>query len=183
MSLVMSRLRHRRDVLRPLQRVGPPTTLRDILTQVREESWHQCGRWSRRATTWGKWSVGLAVVATLGSGAAGATVAASSTLSSTERAVVAIMAFAGAALSGIAAAVGAPAKAQSATLRSDSLAALDRWAGLALVDLAKLPDDEAHQLVRDILAWRDQIYGVQAPVAIRQGLDSAAPANPRPANP
>ena len=188
MSLVLSRIRHRRDQLLPLPHGAPPASLQDVLSQVREDSWRQCGRWSRRASSWGRWSVGLAVVATLGSGAAGAAVAASNTLSSTERAVIAILAFAGAALSGIAAAVGAPAKAQIATTRSDSLAALDRWAGLALVDLPTLSHDKAHpdaahQLVCNILAWRDQIYGVQTPAAIRQGSGSPAPDNPAPDNP
>lgn len=149
----------------------PPSDLAALIEQVRTDAWHQCGVWSRRARRWRSWSVALAIVSALGSGAAGATVAASGSLSSTERAVIAILAFAGAALSGVAAAVGAPSRATNATLRSDRLAAFHRWAGLALVDLPHLPDPPAHDLVRELLAWRDEIFGIEAPPAVRTGRE------------
>lgn len=73
--------------------------LLQLLTGFQEETWNRCGVASHRARSWSRWSVCFALVATLGSGAAGATVAAG-TLSPTTRAVVAILAFAAAGLSG-----------------------------------------------------------------------------------
>ena len=55
--------------------------------------------------------------------------------------------------------------------------------GRSLVDLHKVSDKQGHELVRNILAWRDEIFGVVAPASLRQQAaanDQAAP-NPPPA--
>jgi len=136
---LLPRPRRDRGVPRLRFQGGAPTDLRQVLTQLREEAWHECGKWSRRASRWRGWSVALALLAAAASGAAGA---ASQSLTSTGRTVVAVVAFAGAALTGVAAAVGAPGQAKTASLRSDNLAAHDRWAALALVELPTKSEEE-----------------------------------------
>lgn len=164
-----------------------------VLKQQRDDTWERCVKASGRARGWYRWSVALAVLAAAGSGAAGATVAAGS-LSSTGRAVVAILAFAGAVLSGISAAVGAPGQAKTEQVKSDQLASLVRWADVELVTLPALDRKDAQIRIRDFLVWRDDIQGVSAPQAVRSptpvepnpdpvpvaGLPGAAPAPTKP---
>lgn len=168
-----------RGAERPKPHGSAPDTLVEVLEEIRHEAWHECGKWSRRAGRWQHWTVVLAILGAVGSGVAGATVAASNSLTPTERAVVAILAFAGAGVAGIAAAVGAPSKAKSATLRSDRLASLDRWTAFKLVDFGKLAEVQQRQIVAEILAWRDDIFGVQAPTTLhKHSAPSGSPPPP-----
>jgi hypothetical protein len=142
------------------------TNLTELLKQFRSTTYEECSNWSTWARSWGKWSVGLAILSALGSGAAGATVASISTLSPGEKALVVLLAFGGAALGGIAAAVGAPNQAKVASLKADQLASLERWASLAIVELPTLTLKDQQQRVSDLIAWRDQIFDVTAPASL-----------------
>ncbi|MDE3008570.1 MAG: hypothetical protein KGJ10_06145 [Acidobacteriota bacterium] len=149
--------------------------LRELLIHVQRRAVKETGYWSRRAHDWGTASVTLAVLSTLGSGAAGATAVASSLSSSSARSTVAILAFAGAALAGVAAAVGAPSQFQSASKCADSFSALERWASLSVVEFPRLNDEQRIERVREILAWRDEILGVTTPSTLSSGRDVAKP--------
>lgn len=143
------------------------TDLPGFLAEIRSTVHQECADWSRWAKSWGSWSVGLAILSALGSGAAGATVASISVLSNWEKALVVLLAFGGAALSGIAAAVGAPNQAKAASEKADQLASLERWASLAIVEFSSLtPVSAQQQRVSDLIAWRDQIFGVATPTTL-----------------
>jgi len=141
-----------------------------LLKQIRTTTATESDDWSRWARAWGSWSVALAILSALGSGAAGATVASISELSNWEKALVVLLAFGGAALSGIAAAVGAPNQAKAASEKADQLSSLERWACLAIVE--KLAPEVAQKRVRELLAWRDQIFGVTTPISLSSGVDT-----------
>ena len=155
------------------QRSLPLITAEQLLRQIRTDSWRQCEIWGRRARRWRLSSVILGLLAMFGSGAAGAIII-SGVVSSTDRTIAIVLAFVGAALSGVAAAAGAPYQAREAGLRSDRLAALHRWTWFALADMPKLSNEDASQLVRNILDWNDEISGVSAPVQLRQGVSAVS---------
>jgi hypothetical protein len=155
------------------------TNLTELLKQFRSTTYEECSNWSTWARSWGKWSVGLAILSALGSGAAGATVASISTLSPGEKALVVLLAFGGAALGGVAAAVGAPNQAKLASLKADQLASLERWASLAIVELPTLTLKDQQQRVSDLIAWRDQIFDVTAPASLNpNSLPTPPPSQP-----
>jgi hypothetical protein len=162
----------------PIVRFAATTDLTGLLKEIQLTTAKESDNWSKWARNWGSWSVVLAVLATLGSGAAGASVVAIANLSGGAKAVVALLAFAGAALSGIAAAVGAPSQAANASRRGDQFSSLERWAGLAVVELPTLTSDEAQARVRELLTWRDQILGVNTPTSLSTGVDSSSPIPP-----
>lgn len=149
--------------------------LDELFDRIQKTTTKECNNWSRRAHDWGTWSVTLAILSALGSGAAGASVVAIKSLSPGDKTFVVIFAFAGAILGGIAAAVGAPSQAKDASLKSDQLASLERWASLSIVELPKLSHKEALERSRELLSWRDQIFGVTTPTALRSGVDAPNP--------
>jgi len=150
-----------------------------LLKQFQATIYQECADWSTWARSWGKWSVGLAILSALGSGAAGATVASISSLSHWEKALVVGLAFGGAALGGIAAAVGAPSQAKAASFKADQLASLERWASLSVAELPSLTTRTAQQQrVSDLIAWRDQIFGVTAPPSLNPNAKPFPPAPP-----
>lgn len=156
--------------------IGPNIKdLADLFDRIQKTSTKECDNWSRRAHDWGTWSVSLAILSALGSGAAGASAAAISKLAGSGRALIVIFAFAGAVLGGVAAAVGAPSQARDASLKSDQLASLERWASLSIVEYPSLSDNERLERSRELLAWRDQIFGVSTPKALRSGVDVQDP--------
>jgi hypothetical protein len=156
--------------------------LRELLIHIQRRAAKECLYWCRRAHDWGTASVALAVLSTLGSGAAGATAIASSLSTTTARATVAILAFAGAALAGVAAAVGAPSQFQNASKRADAFSALERWASLSVVEFPELSDAQRDERVREILTWRDQILGVKTPPSLTARHDVASLGGTLPAN-
>lgn len=164
-------------------RPRPPTIdfkatadLSELLKELQATTAEESDNWSRWARSWGSWSVGLAILSALGSGAAGATVASISVLSNWEKALVVLLAFGGAALSGIAAAVGAPNQAKAASEKADQLASLTRWASLAMVEVPTMAtESEKQERVMDLIAWRDQIFGVTAPGSLNPSASSPPP--------
>jgi hypothetical protein len=162
---------------RPIKlKVTETTDLEDLLRKLQSTIAQECADWSRWARDWGSWSVILAVLSALGSGAAGATVASISSLSNWERALVVLLAFAGAALSGIAAAVGAPSQAKAASEKADQLASLERWACLVIVELPEITDEAVKlERCRALISWRDQIFGITAPESLDPTKRTMAP--------
>ncbi len=158
---------------------GPTQTAGQVLRSFREQTWEQCVIWSSSARRWRRASTFFAVISTAGSGVAAATAALGSG-TGTDQTVVVVLAFLGSLLTGVAAAVGAPNQAKDATLRADSLASWTHRADLALVGIDDLPLAEARATVRDLLDWRDQIYGVTvpAPLPLLPKIGPPLPDNP-----
>lgn len=155
--------------------IGHVKDLEDLFERIQRTTTTESDNWSRRAHDWGTLSVTLAVLSALGSGAAGATVAGLSTLNGSNKTIIVIFSFAGAVLAGVAAAVGAPSQAKDASLKSDQLASLERWASLSIVEYPSLTHDERLERSRELLAWRDQIFGISTPKALRSGVDVRDP--------
>jgi|GEM_PF-3298543 len=151
--------------------IGAHVDLDDFLHKYLKTVTDECNNWSRRAHDWGTWAVALAILSALGSGAAGAAVAATSQMNGTEKGVVVTLAFIGAVLGGVAAAVGAPSQAKDASLKGDQLASLERWVSLAIIEVPNLSKPGAHERIRELLAWRDQIFGIATPAELRSGVD------------
>lgn len=152
--------------------IGAHVDLDDFLQTFLKTVTDECNNWSRRAHDWGTWAVALAVLSALGSGAAGAAVAATSQMNGTEKGVVVTLAFIGAVLGGVAAAVGAPSQATDASLKGDELASLERWVSLSIIEVPNLPEPSAHKRIRELLSWRDEIFGIATPEELRNGSDN-----------
>jgi hypothetical protein len=129
------------------------TDVECLLKEIQKTTAIECADRSKWARHWGSASVVLAILSALGSGAAGVTVASLMTLTTTEKTIVVLLSFAGAAIGGFAAAVGAPNQAKISSAKADELASLERWVSLAVAE--KLKPEAAQVRLGELVTWRD----------------------------
>ena len=151
--------------------------IRRLADQVRDEEHYQ-GAQTKRL---GRLSGFLAILAAVGSGTVGGVAAASQSLQGGLRTAVVIIAFAGAALSGIAAGVKAPQRAQGAQGRWLELRSLSRRLdAIIAVNLADLSTAQFKALIDDTLDRLDQIQGARDSQRLRLSPAQLSGANPPP---